>query len=80
MVVIQSMFIYMDTIMESQNKHVNHIKLKILINLAVQIFKNAQIARLLLEQSQEIKEIVGLKLNTQFGKFLNMVVFQELTK
>ena len=66
--------------MESLNKHAKLMKLKILDYSNVLIFKNAKIVHLQQERNQETKEIVGLKLNIQFGKSLNMERFQELIK
>lgn len=77
---IQAKFMYMLTDMVSQNKHVKHMLLRTLIILVALIFKNVKTALHLQEQNQEIKEIVGLSLNIQCGKLLNMEKFQELTK
>lgn len=68
MVEIQVKFMSLVNRKVSHNNLVIIIRLKIQIILIVQIFNYALTALLLLEQSQETKEIVGLSLNIQYGK------------
>ena len=59
---------FSDIKMVSLKKLVKHMLPKILINFLALTFKNAKIVHLQQELSQEIKEIVGLNQNIQFGK------------
>jgi hypothetical protein len=63
-----------------QKKLAKHMLPKIPISSAVQTFKNAKTAHHHPELNPETKETVGLSQNIQFGKLLNTVEFQALTK
>lgn len=77
---IQVKFMHMLRDMAFHNKLVKRILLKTLTTLPALIFRDAKIAPHQQEQNQVIKETVGLKINTQYGKLLNMERFQELIK
>jgi hypothetical protein len=77
---IQEKYMYMLIKTVFQKKLVKHTSPKIQISSAAQTSKNVKIVLLLPELSQEIKEIVGLKLNIQSGKLLNTVKLQVLIK
>ena len=80
MEVILDKFIYMLKITVFPNRHVKPTKLKIQINSIVQIFKNAWIVQDHNLLNLEIKEIVGHKKNSQFGKLNNTVLLLEQRK
>lgn len=61
-------FIAMLKLMEYQSKPAKLMLPKILISSAALIFKNVRTVLLLPVPNQEIKEIVGLSLNTMSGK------------
>lgn len=65
---------------EFLNKVAKIILLKILRNSLAPPSKNARIALIPRVKSLEIKEFVGLRLVTQFGKSLNMEQLVEQTK
>ena len=65
---IQEEFINTPKIMEFLKKVVKTISLKILINLAVLIFRNVRTALIQKVKSQETKVIVGPLQNIQSGK------------
>ena len=80
MVVIQEEFMLLLRLMVFHNKVVKTIWLKILLNSVVLLFKNVKIVDIQKDKNQEIKEIVGLHQDIQYGKLINMEEFQELIK